>query len=83
VIGAEEAFRALPGGSAMDARWDSLRQLRDLGRDAAERWLDENLAAVGACPTLDLAPFAEPLVELGAENGRPPAEHRRPSPGEP
>ena len=67
VIGAEEAFRALPGGSAMDARWDSLRRLRDLGRDAAERWLDENLAAVGTRPTLDLARFAGPTVEIQVE----------------
>ena len=64
VIGAEEAFRALPGGSATDARWDSLQRLRDLGRDAAERWLDENLTAVGTRPTLDLAEFAGPAVEI-------------------
>ncbi|HYZ32695.1 MAG TPA: patatin-like phospholipase family protein [Crenalkalicoccus sp.] len=64
VIAAEEAFRALPGGSALDARWDVLRQLRDLGRDAAERWLDENLTAVGSRPTLDLTEFAGPSVEI-------------------
>jgi len=33
-------------------------KLRDLGRDATGRWLDENLAAVGVPPTLDLARFA-------------------------
>ena len=69
VIGAEEAFRALPGGSALDVRWGHLRELRDLGRGAAGRWLGENLAAVGVRPTLDLDRFAAPPVELRAEGG--------------
>jgi len=67
VIGAEEALRALPGGSALDARWGFVQRLRDLGRDAAERWLGENFGAIGVRPTLDLAAFAGPAVELGAE----------------
>lgn len=54
-ISAEEAFRALPFGSALDARWGSFRQLHQLGRGAAELWLNENLSAVGVRPTLDLA----------------------------
>jgi NTE family protein len=75
VIGADEAFLSLPGGSALDARWGFLRKLRDLGRDSAERWLGENLAAVGVRPTLDLARFAGPVVELRAEEERlPPPE---------
>jgi NTE family protein len=73
VIGAEEALRALPSGSALDTRWDFLRRLRDLGRDTAERWLGENLIAVGAHPTLDLAKFARPAVELRAEERRMPS----------
>jgi NTE family protein len=71
VIGAEEALRALPGGSALDARWGFLRRLRDLGHEATERWLGEHLAAVGVRPTLDLAPFAGPAIERRAEDGRP------------
>ena len=54
-ISAEEAFRALPFGSALDTRWGSFCQLHQLGRGAAERWLNENLSAVGVRPTLDLA----------------------------
>src|SRR3954454_25103985 len=69
VIGAEEALRALPGGSALDARWDALRRLRDLGRGSAEGWLADNLAAVGTRPTLDLARFARPAVEIQVEDG--------------
>jgi len=65
LIGAEEAFRALPMDSALDARWGFLRRMRDLGHDAAERWLREHLVAIGTRPTLDLAAFATPLVELG------------------
>src|SRR3954463_16246532 len=51
VINADEALRALPSGSALDARWSLLRQLRDLGRSNAERWLSDNLAALGTRPT--------------------------------
>jgi hypothetical protein len=69
VISAEEAFRALPRGSALDVRWDFLRRLRDLGHGTAGRWLDANLAAIGTRPTLDLAKFARPAVEIRAEDG--------------
>jgi len=81
VIGsAEEAFRALPGGSALDARWGFLRELRDFGRGAAERWFDENLAGVGVRPTPNLATFAAPAVELRLEGGRPPPATPRTAP---
>ena len=56
-IGAEEAFRGLPHDSSLDARWGFFRQLHELGREAAGRWLDENLSAVGVRSTLDLARF--------------------------
>lgn len=69
VIGAEEAFRALPSGSALDARWNFLRDLCDLGRSTAERWLVDNLDAIGTRPTLDIARFARPAVELHAGGG--------------
>ena len=67
LIGAEDAFRALPMGSALDARWGFLRRMRDIGHRAAECWLGENAAAVGTRPTLNLAAFATPLVELGSQ----------------
>jgi NTE family protein len=68
VIAADEAFRALRAGSALDVHWDFLQQLRDLGRDTAERWIDDNLAAIGTRPTLDLAKFARPAVEIRTED---------------
>jgi NTE family protein len=83
LIGAEEAFRALPGGSALDVRWGFLRQLRDLGHEAAERWLGENLATVGVRSTLDLAEFAGPAVELRTVDDRPPPSAPRVQSGEP
>ena len=63
------ASDCLPGGSALDTRWDALGRLRDLGRGTAERWLEDNLAAVGTRPTLDLTRFARPAVEIRAEDG--------------
>ena len=69
MIGAEEEFQALHGGSAQDPSWGFLSEMRALGHAAADRWLEENLPAVGRCPTLDLAPFAGPTIEGGL--GRP------------
>ena len=70
MIGAEETFRALPKDSALDTGWAFLQRLRDLGHQAAEDWLGENLVAVGLRPTLDLAEFCGPTVAL--RNGRRP-----------
>ena len=67
-IGAEEEFRALKGGSQRDASWGFLRDMRDLGHRAADRWLGEHLASVGVRSTMDLSGFAGPVLEpsLGA-----------------
>jgi len=64
-IGAEEEFRALRGGSQRDASWGFLQGMRDLGRDAAERWLGEHLASVGVRSTVDLAALAGPALDPG------------------
>jgi NTE family protein len=64
-IGAEEEFRALRGGSQRDASWGFLQSMRDLGRDAADRWLGEHLADVGVRSTVDLAAFAGPVLDTG------------------
>ena len=62
-IGAEREFRALKGGSQRDASWGFLRDMRDLGRRAADRWLDADLASVGVRSTMDLSGFAGPVLE--------------------
>ncbi|MCK8786119.1 patatin-like phospholipase family protein [Roseomonas sp. NAR14] len=64
MIGAEEAFRALRQGSALDSSWAFLRQMRALGVESADRWLAANLDSVGRRSTFDLDGFAGP--SLGA-----------------
>jgi NTE family protein len=64
-IGAEEEFRALKGGSQRDASWGFLQRMRDLGHDAADRWLGEHLADVGVRSTVDLAALAGPALDPG------------------
>ena len=69
-IGAEAEFRALRDGSNRDTRWGFLRGLHDLGRAAADRWLGEHLASVGARSTVDLAAFAGPVLDPPRLGGR-------------
>jgi NTE family protein len=64
-IGAEEEFRGLKVGSHRDASWGFLRSMRDLGRSAADRWLDAHLAWMGVCSTMDLSGFAGPTIGPG------------------
>ena len=62
-IGAEAEFRALKGGSHRDASWGFLREMRDLGRGAADRWLAADLGSVGVCSTMDLSGFAGSILD--------------------
>jgi NTE family protein len=64
MIGAEEEFRALKGGSRQDPSWSFLTEMRELGHAAAERWLATNLASVGARSTVELSGFEAPPVPL-------------------
>ena len=71
MIGAEEAFRALPGGSGFDARWVFLQKMQELGHQAADRWLGANVASVGVRSTVDLHELARPSLGLHVvEDGR-------------
>ena len=54
-IDADEAFKDLSASSKINAEWAFLEYLRDLGRTAAEDWLEEHFDAVGMRPTLDLS----------------------------
>ncbi|MEO8857490.1 MAG: patatin-like phospholipase family protein, partial [Burkholderiaceae bacterium] len=54
VIGNEAALNPLGASSKMNAAWDFLTKLRDLGRDTATAWLAENLPFVGKRGTVDL-----------------------------
>jgi NTE family protein len=54
-IDADEALKDLTASSKVNAEWAFLEYLRDLGRSAAEDWLDENLSAVGEKASFDLS----------------------------
>jgi NTE family protein len=58
MIGAEQEFRALGRGSALDTSWGFLQRMHGLGTAAAEQWLAANLGSVGVRSTLDLAALA-------------------------
>jgi NTE family protein len=49
-----EAMKAFPAASKLDASWDAVQQMRDIGRNAAKAWLAANYDAVGNKDTLDL-----------------------------
>ena len=66
MIGAEEAFRTLQGGSAHDPTWYFLSSMRDLGHRTADRWLEENLDAIGSHSTFDLCKYAGPMLQHDA-----------------
>jgi len=48
------ALAELTSSSRMNAEWDFLLSLRDMGRAAAKRWLKRNYQAIGTTGTLDL-----------------------------
>ena len=54
-IDADVLAEELTAASKLNAEWDFISYLHDLGRAAALDWLDENEAEVGRNPTLDLS----------------------------
>ncbi|MDP3896629.1 MAG: patatin-like phospholipase family protein, partial [Mesorhizobium sp.] len=84
-IDADDAFRDLSASSKVNAEWAFLEYLRDLGRSAADDWLEANFDAVGTKPTVDLSgelsPGLRPAAErgLGARVKRFLETHRRPA----
>ena len=45
---------ALSASSKLNAEWSFLTHLRDIGRDAADSWLEENFNAVGEHSSVDI-----------------------------
>ena len=84
-IDADEAFKDLSASSKVNAEWVFLEYLRDLGRSAADDWLEDNFDAVGERATLDisgeLAPglAARPRKKAGARVREFLANRRRPA----
>jgi NTE family protein len=53
-IEAQDFMRDLGVSSKMNADWEFLTHLRDVGRERAEQWLTDNLDAVGKRTSVDL-----------------------------
>ena len=49
-----DAMKVFSAASKLDASWESVQQMRDIGREAARTWLTANYDAVGQKDTLDL-----------------------------
>ena len=68
-IDADVLADELTAASKLNAEWDFLEYLRDLGRAAALDWLEANLDAVGERPTLDLSDMLSPGAVGFVERG--------------
>ena len=53
LISAEPEMRKLEVSSKLNAGWDFLLHLRDIGRETAERWLEESIDGLGVRSTWD------------------------------
>lgn len=65
IIENQAELKPLGASSKMNVEWAFLTKLRDLGRDTATRWLDENFVAIGERSTVDLR---EMFQGIGAEH---------------
>lgn len=54
MIEARKTMRQLDASSKMNAEWEFLRYLFNVGREAAGKWLEKNFDAIGNKSTLDL-----------------------------
>ncbi|MEE4295739.1 MAG: patatin-like phospholipase family protein [Wenzhouxiangella sp.] len=50
----DEAMTQLSASSKLNAEWDFLRYLKDLGRQATDRWLEETLGDIGQRSSVDI-----------------------------
>ena len=53
-IEADEFMRKLGVSSKLNADWEFLTHLRDVGRDSAEAWVEENFGSIGERSTVDI-----------------------------
>ena len=54
IIENQKELIPLGASSKLNAEWDFLQHLRDIGRDTAQKWLDENFDHLGVASTVDL-----------------------------
>ncbi|PKP84975.1 MAG: patatin [Alphaproteobacteria bacterium HGW-Alphaproteobacteria-2] len=65
VVENQAELNPLGASSKMNVEWAFLTKLRDIGRETATRWLDENFAAIGERSTVDLR---EMFQGIGAQH---------------
>ena len=53
-IGGAGRLESFNAATKFDVSWPFLKQLRDLGRDDAKAWLEQNFDAIGVESTLDM-----------------------------
>jgi len=54
IVEARKKMRPLGASSKMNAEWRFLEYMRDIGREAAERWIDRHYDDIGVRSTVDL-----------------------------
>jgi NTE family protein len=59
VIENQAELKPLGASSKMNVEWDFLTMLRDMGRETATRWLDDNFSDIGTRATVDLRAMFE------------------------
>jgi NTE family protein len=57
IIEAEQEFNPLNASSKLNAEWSFLTHLREVGRNTAKKWLDQQFDAIGRRSTVDLQPL--------------------------
>ncbi len=55
IVENQDALLPLGASSKMNAEWEFLTHLRDLGRETAAQWMDKNFADIGNKPTVDIS----------------------------
>ncbi len=58
MIESEKQLEFLEASSKFNTEWTFLLKLHDLGRAAAQRWIDTHFASLGRCSTVDLGALA-------------------------
>ena len=58
-IGGGDEIAHYPASTKLNAEWEFLQQLRDIGQLAADQWLSENFDALGQRSSMQIAPFIE------------------------
>ena len=62
MIEASEAMQALSASSKLNTDWAFLTHLRDIGREAAERWIKAHYRSIGKRSTLNIGKLFEGLA---------------------